>query len=139
MAMIALRKSLSCIQICDQSNMALGFGMLGVAGALGRIIGPIAGAYLSNPAQRLPSVFAGTVFEQFPYFFPCLLAAVVRFNTHFPLYRAYLLSFQVSMVGFLIATKHLTETVPVCEFCGRKLLIRSSCTCRLHPNHFWTR
>lgn len=59
-------------ELCDDSNQAAGFAILGVNGGVSRLIGPSIGSFLSQPAQKFES-FKGGVFEQFPYLLPCLV------------------------------------------------------------------
>lgn len=64
-------------QILDDTNQARGFAALGTAGGVGRLIGPAVGGFLSQPAQRYPSVFGGVwLWEKYPYLLPCLVTAL---------------------------------------------------------------
>ena len=56
--------------------MAKGFSALGMAGGLGRLVGPAAGAYMVNPATKYPNLFVGTIFQQRPFLLPCVAGAV---------------------------------------------------------------
>ena len=59
-------------ELCDDSNQAAGFAILGVNGGVSRLIGPSIGSFLSQPAQKFESL-KGSIFEQFPYLLPCLV------------------------------------------------------------------
>lgn len=39
-------------EVCDDSNQARGFSILGVSNGLGRIVAPVLGGFLSEPASR---------------------------------------------------------------------------------------
>jgi MFS family permease len=65
-------------EICDDKTQAKGFGVIGTAQSVGRLLGPIAGGYLANPVAVFPSVFAATgLFGQFKYLLPILTGAVI--------------------------------------------------------------
>jgi MFS family permease len=65
-------------EICDDKTQAKGFGVIGTAQSVGRLLGPIAGGYLANPVAVFPSVFAATgLFSQFKYLLPILTGAVI--------------------------------------------------------------
>ena len=64
-------------EICDNSNMARGFSILGLTVGLARFVAPITGAYLASPVEQWPDVFVGTIFETFPYLLPCLVGALI--------------------------------------------------------------
>ena len=55
--------------VCDEKSMAKGFSALGMAGGMGRLVGPAAGAYMVNPATKYPGMFVGTIFQQRPVVF----------------------------------------------------------------------
>ena len=64
-------------EICDNSNMARGFSTIGLSAGLARFVAPVTGAYLASPVEQWPDVFAGTIFETFPYLLPCLVGALI--------------------------------------------------------------
>lgn len=41
------------------------------------MVAPLLGGLLARPADVFPSVFKGTIFEQYPYALPCVATAVV--------------------------------------------------------------
>ncbi|XP_035675561.1 probable peptide/nitrate transporter At3g43790 isoform X2 [Branchiostoma floridae] len=49
------------------------FSLVGASSGLGRLVGPIAGGFLSCPAVRIPG-FDVFFFRKFPYLLPCLVA-----------------------------------------------------------------
>ncbi|KAF5349922.1 hypothetical protein D9756_009181 [Leucocoprinus leucothites] len=59
-------------EMTDDSNSADAFALLSVPWALGMLIGPIVGGFLSNPHVRFPELFSGRLWEQLPYFLPCV-------------------------------------------------------------------
>ncbi|KAJ3313287.1 hypothetical protein HDV04_002271 [Boothiomyces sp. JEL0838] len=65
-------------EITDKSNHALAFSVVGFVWGLGMIVGPILGGYFVHPAETMPLVF-GEYFKEYPYFLPCLSAAILSF------------------------------------------------------------
>ncbi|KAI9455177.1 MFS general substrate transporter [Lactarius psammicola] len=63
-------------ELTDETNVARGFSMLPMTWSLGYIIGPFIGGMLSRPQDRWPHVFSHTFWAEYPYFLPCLVAAV---------------------------------------------------------------
>ncbi|KAH9027362.1 MFS general substrate transporter [Lactarius hengduanensis] len=81
-------------ELTDETNVAQGFSMLPVAWSLGRVIGfviscflsvsdrlskflsPLIGGVLSRPQDRWPHVFSHSFWADYPYFLPCLVAAI---------------------------------------------------------------
>ncbi|KAH9039485.1 MFS general substrate transporter [Lactarius deliciosus] len=63
-------------ELTDETNVAQGFSMLPVAWSLGRVIGPLVGGVLSRPQDRWPHVFSHPFWADYPYFLPCLVAAI---------------------------------------------------------------
>eukprot|EP01006_Ploeotia_vitrea_P051581 TRINITY_DN67579_c5_g1_i1.p1 TRINITY_DN67579_c5_g1~~TRINITY_DN67579_c5_g1_i1.p1 ORF type:complete len:601 (-),score=265.06 TRINITY_DN67579_c5_g1_i1:759-2486(-) len=65
-------------EICDDTNSAKGFAVLGVLSGFGRLTGPAVGGWLAKPAERWPNTFAHIdAFVDYPYLLPCLVAAFV--------------------------------------------------------------
>eukprot|EP00475_Leptophrys_vorax_P038525 TRINITY_DN6815_c0_g2_i1.p1 TRINITY_DN6815_c0_g2~~TRINITY_DN6815_c0_g2_i1.p1 ORF type:complete len:524 (+),score=119.86 TRINITY_DN6815_c0_g2_i1:38-1609(+) len=66
-------------EICDDSNQAKGFAVIGFAASLGRLIGPIVGGVLAQPALKYPhSVFGRSLlFQEYPYLLPMLVGALI--------------------------------------------------------------
>ncbi|KAJ3035207.1 hypothetical protein HDV00_004244 [Rhizophlyctis rosea] len=64
-------------ELTDSSNRARAFSLFGFWSSIGEIIGPILGGYLSNPADKYPEVFGSPFFHSYPYFLPCLAAAIL--------------------------------------------------------------
>ncbi|KAI9443957.1 MFS general substrate transporter [Lactarius indigo] len=63
-------------ELTDKTNVAQGFSMLPMAQSLGHVIGPLVGGILSRPQDRWPHVFSHPFWANYPYFLPCLVAAV---------------------------------------------------------------
>ncbi|KAL5674634.1 hypothetical protein ACJX0J_018940, partial [Zea mays] len=62
-----------CVEVCQTQHQALGLSLVNTAWALGLIVGPALGGYLSQPAEKYPHVFSkDSVFGRFPYLLPCL-------------------------------------------------------------------
>lgn len=65
-------------EILDNSNMASGFSVLGMTSGMGRLVGPMSGAFLANPATQYPRVFGSAeLFVRFPYALPCMAGAAI--------------------------------------------------------------
>jgi len=64
-------------ELADPSNEAQAFSLLALSFSVGVLIGPTLGGMLSEPAERMPTVFVDTVFEDFPYLLPNLCYATV--------------------------------------------------------------
>jgi MFS family permease len=65
-------------EICDDSNQARGFAVIGFAASLGRLVGPVIGGVLSQPAMKYPNVFGSSgLFASFPYLLPMLIGAII--------------------------------------------------------------
>lgn len=62
-------------EIVDASNEARGFSFLAVCFSVGLGVGPLLGGQLVYPAQWAPSLFAGSIFERYPYLLPNLTYA----------------------------------------------------------------
>lgn len=74
-------------EVCNDSNMAKGFSMIGMSVGFGRMIAPISGAFLARPAVQFPGMFKDTVFDTFPYLPPCLLGALVCIGSFVSAYK----------------------------------------------------
>ncbi|KAH7428750.1 hypothetical protein KP509_09G015600 [Ceratopteris richardii] len=67
-------------EICTLEYQAFGLAMVATMWAVGLIIGPAIGGYLSQPSDKYPSLFpSGSLFDQFPYALPCLCISVAAF------------------------------------------------------------
>lgn len=65
-------------ELCDDTNSAKAFSYIGVATGAGRVIGPIIGGFLSQPALKYPSLFSQDgFFGRFPFVLPCLIVAAI--------------------------------------------------------------
>ncbi|XP_078152259.1 protein ZINC INDUCED FACILITATOR-LIKE 1-like isoform X4 [Carex rostrata] len=61
------------IEVCNKEHQALALSLVSTAWAIGLIVGPAVGGYLSQPAEKYPNVFSQeSIFGRFPYFLPCL-------------------------------------------------------------------
>ncbi|KAH9030844.1 MFS general substrate transporter [Lactarius deliciosus] len=63
-------------ELTDETNVAQGFSMPPVAWSLGYMIGPLIGGGLSRPQDRWPHIFSHPFWVDYPYFLPCLVAAM---------------------------------------------------------------
>ncbi|KAH9016226.1 MFS general substrate transporter [Lactarius pseudohatsudake] len=63
-------------ELTDETNVAQGFSMLPLAQSLGNVIGPLVGGVLSRPRDRWPHIFSHPFWADYPYFLPCLVAAM---------------------------------------------------------------
>ncbi|KAI9453844.1 MFS general substrate transporter [Lactarius psammicola] len=62
-------------ELTDDTNVARGFSLLLISGAVGQIIGSFVGGVLSRPQDRWPDYFPQPFWAKYPYFFPCLVVA----------------------------------------------------------------
>jgi prenylcysteine oxidase/farnesylcysteine lyase len=60
-------------EICDDTNQAQAFAVLGTAAGFGRLLGSIIGGYLAQPASKYTAL-QYDFFCQFPYVFPVFVA-----------------------------------------------------------------
>lgn len=65
-------------EICDDSNQAKGFAVIGMTGGVAKITGSITGGFLAQPASKY-SVLQSGFFCTFPYSLPCLVGAGLSF------------------------------------------------------------
>ncbi|KAL6043419.1 protein ZINC INDUCED FACILITATOR-LIKE 1-like [Balamuthia mandrillaris] len=81
-------------EITDSSNRATAFSVIGLTAGLARVVGPIIGGYLAQPAKKYPSLFPkDSFFDHYPYLMPCLVGA------------------SVTLVGLIAGYFFLTETL----------------------------
>ncbi|KAI9621619.1 hypothetical protein H4Q26_015627 [Puccinia striiformis f. sp. tritici PST-130] len=67
-------------EITDATNFADAAAYLPLCYAIGSIVGPIIGGYLSLPAQQYPNLFGDSAFLiEYPYFLPCLAGGLLNF------------------------------------------------------------
>eukprot|EP00160_Parvularia_atlantis_P000419 Unigene10346_Nuclearia_a/m.31603 Unigene10346_Nuclearia_a/g.31603 ORF Unigene10346_Nuclearia_a/g.31603 Unigene10346_Nuclearia_a/m.31603 type:complete len:640 (+) Unigene10346_Nuclearia_a:51-1970(+) len=65
-------------RVTDSSNSAHAMALLSGAWAIGSILAPMIGGFLSEPADKYPDAFPRDgLFGQFPYLLPCLFAGAV--------------------------------------------------------------
>eukprot|EP00475_Leptophrys_vorax_P027022 TRINITY_DN3847_c0_g1_i1.p1 TRINITY_DN3847_c0_g1~~TRINITY_DN3847_c0_g1_i1.p1 ORF type:complete len:586 (+),score=100.70 TRINITY_DN3847_c0_g1_i1:155-1912(+) len=65
-------------EVCDEKSQAKGFAVIGTAQSIGRLIGPIAGGYLAQPAAKYPTVFnPNGIFGTYKYLLPMLVGVVL--------------------------------------------------------------
>ncbi|KAH9005451.1 MFS general substrate transporter [Lactarius hatsudake] len=80
-------------ELTDETNVARGFSMPPVAWSLGYVIGPLIGGGLSRPQDRWPHIFSHPFWADYPYFLPCLVAAMF------------------TCLSFIITALYLEETI----------------------------
>ncbi|KAH7345486.1 major facilitator superfamily domain-containing protein [Rhizoctonia solani] len=71
----AVAKSM-VVELTDETNQAQAFAFLPIVWSTGSTLGPFLGGTLSHPAKLLPGVFDTPFWNKYPYFLPCLIAAV---------------------------------------------------------------
>ncbi|EGD74952.1 hypothetical protein PTSG_07177 [Salpingoeca rosetta] len=82
-------------EVCDETNQARGFSVIGLGAGVGRLLGPATGAFLARPAQQFPAMFGDSAFfKKYPYLLPCLVGGIV------------------CIVCFVLAFLFLEETMP---------------------------
>ncbi|KZO92825.1 member of major facilitator superfamily multidrug-resistance, DHA1 sub-family [Calocera viscosa TUFC12733] len=65
-------------EVTDPTNQARAFSFLSPAWAVGSILAPIIGGFLSKPAESFPNIFGNVqLFKTFPYALPCIAGAVL--------------------------------------------------------------
>uniref|UniRef100_A0A7S1CJE9 Major facilitator superfamily (MFS) profile domain-containing protein n=1 Tax=Bicosoecida sp. CB-2014 TaxID=1486930 RepID=A0A7S1CJE9_9STRA len=65
-------------EVCDDSNRARGFAILGINGGLARIFGPAVGGFLADPASKWEA-FDTPLWRQYKYLLPCVVVACLGF------------------------------------------------------------
>ncbi|XP_062519759.1 uncharacterized protein LOC134194806 [Corticium candelabrum] len=63
-------------EVCDDTNQARAFAVLGMSAGGARLISVVIGGFLSNPADKY-SLFENEFFCHFPYLLPCLVNAFI--------------------------------------------------------------
>nr|GMC93661.1 protein ZINC INDUCED FACILITATOR-LIKE 1-like isoform X1 [Ipomoea batatas] len=64
-------------ELFHQEHQALGMSMISISWGIGLVIGPSLGGFLSQPAEKYPSVFSpDSLFGRFPYLLPCLIISL---------------------------------------------------------------
>ncbi|KAK1218244.1 hypothetical protein PQX77_014617 [Marasmius sp. AFHP31] len=90
--------------ITDASNQAFAFSLFSVWWPVGSIVGPLVGGSTSNP-QVLPEAYRFKIFEEHPYFLPCLVVAAINIGAivlaHIYLQEVRLLESSASFVHVL--------------------------------------
>ncbi|CUA78546.1 Protein ZINC INDUCED FACILITATOR-LIKE 1 [Rhizoctonia solani] len=64
------------VELTDETNQAQAFAFLPIVWSTGSTLGPFLGGTLSHPAKVLPSLFDTPFWNEYPYFLPCLVAAI---------------------------------------------------------------
>ncbi|XP_077980638.1 uncharacterized protein LOC144435870 [Glandiceps talaboti] len=67
-------------EICDDSNMAKGFSLLGTAAGISRLLAPAVAGFMSCTAVKY-EVLNTAILRDFPYLLPCVFSAVLCFVT----------------------------------------------------------
>lgn len=81
--------------MCDDSNQARGYAVIGLFSGVGRLAGPAIGAFLADPVHEYPGMFGHSNFlAMFPYVLPSFAGALV------------------CIASFVLAYFYLEETVP---------------------------
>ncbi|KAG6336070.1 hypothetical protein ID866_3017 [Astraeus odoratus] len=63
----------------DSTNQATVVPIFGLMWPLGSIIGPLIGGFFSQGAFKFPNLFGYGIFQENPYFLPCLISATISF------------------------------------------------------------
>ncbi|QRW18662.1 major facilitator superfamily transporter [Rhizoctonia solani] len=64
------------VELTDETNQAQAFAFIPIVWSAGSTLGPFVGGTLSHPAKLLPSMFDTPFWHKYPYFLPCLVAAI---------------------------------------------------------------
>ncbi|KAF8150914.1 major facilitator superfamily transporter [Crassisporium funariophilum] len=59
-------------ELTDTTNRAEAYALMPVVWALGASMGPLLGGSLARPSDRFPKLFSGKLWQEFPYYLPCL-------------------------------------------------------------------
>lgn len=81
-------------EMTDTLNRDFAIPIFGLMWPFGAIVGPLIGGILSNGASKYPYLFGYTIFEDNPYFLPCLMSSLLTF------------------IGVLLGSAFLEETLP---------------------------
>lgn len=82
-------------EICDDTNIATGFGMFSLLFGIGSLFGSALGGLLAAPVDKYPFMFGGSwLFTKYPYLLPCLFSSTV------------------SLIGLVAGLMFLEETLP---------------------------
>ncbi|KAE9592768.1 putative major facilitator superfamily [Lupinus albus] len=61
-------------ELFREEHQSIGISTVSGAWAIGLIIGPALGGYLSQPVEKYPHIFLkGSLWDKFPYFLPCVI------------------------------------------------------------------
>ncbi|CAE7170299.1 unnamed protein product [Rhizoctonia solani] len=63
-------------ELTDETNQAQAFAFMPMVWSLGSTLGPFLGGTLNHPAELLPGLFDTPFWNNYPYFLPCLVAAI---------------------------------------------------------------
>ena len=97
-------------EICDDSNQARGMALIAAQSGLGKLLGPLIGGFLADPANSVGGIFADSVtFTRWPYLLPCLCGAAM------------------AVVAFVGAFTFLEETLPPAEAQSTRQVVRAIC------------
>ncbi|KAI6126251.1 major facilitator superfamily domain-containing protein [Pisolithus croceorrhizus] len=81
-------------EITDSSNQSKAVPFYTLMWPIGSVVGPLIGGTFSHVASKYPDLLGYAIFKKYPYFFPCLVSAIIAF------------------FGVLLGFVFLKETVP---------------------------
>ncbi len=64
-------------EVCDDTNMATGFSLIGLLGGLARLTSPAIGGFLAEPASQYEALRGVVWLERWPYALPCVVGGVI--------------------------------------------------------------
>ncbi|CAE6475066.1 unnamed protein product [Rhizoctonia solani] len=64
------------VELTDETNQAQAFAFFPIVWSTGSTLGPFLGGTLSHPAKGFPNLFDTPFWNAYPYFLPCLVAAI---------------------------------------------------------------
>ena len=64
-------------EVCDDTNMATGFSLIGLLGGLARLTSPAIGGFLAEPAKQYAALGGVAWLERWPYALPCVVGGVI--------------------------------------------------------------
>ena len=102
-------------EVCDDTNMATGFALIGLLGGLARLTSPAVGGFLAEPTKQYEALRGVAWLERWPYALPCVVGGVI------------------AAVSLVLVSVFLKETLPA----AAEQLSRANITARLTALWRW--
>lgn len=72
------------IELSNPKTLPTVFAISSVAWTTGAVIAPSIGGFLAEPARQYPDLFAGTIWEKYPYALPGVVVSSSARNPYIP-------------------------------------------------------